>query len=99
MFGLEAGMPIVTSGGMVHVTEEFAALFQEGDSLAVAGTGELLHIPRAEKELATEAVTRCVNAFREMGTVTDDQILEFYRGFAAALASDEIWQKISAVRA
>jgi len=100
LYQLEAGMPIITAnGGVVHVTEELAARFEAGDSLAVAGTGELLHIPATEKEIATEAVTRSVNAFREMGTVTDEQILDFYRGFAAALASDEIWQQIAAVNA
>ncbi|MEM7534097.1 MAG: aldehyde dehydrogenase family protein [Chloroflexota bacterium] len=97
---LEVGMPIITaSGGMVRVTEELAAKFEAGDSLAIAGTGELLHIPAAEKAIATDAVTQSVNAFREMGTVTDAQILDFYTGFAAALESDDIWAQIAEVNA
>jgi len=97
---LEAGMPIITAtGDVVRVTEELAARFQAGDGLAVAGTGELLHIPAAEREIATAAVTRSVNAFREMGTVTDEQILAFYRGFAEALESDDIWQQIAEINA
>jgi glutamate-5-semialdehyde dehydrogenase len=98
---LEAGMPVITAGGQViRVTEELAARFQPGDSLAVvAHSGELLRIPVAEKRLVTDAVTRCVAAFQAMGSVSDGQIAAFYEGFARALADDAIWSHIAEINA
>lgn len=98
---LEAGMPILTpSGGVVRVSEELAAAFQTGDRLAVSGTtGKLLRIPAAEQESATSAVTRSVRAFQAMGSVTDEQILDFYQQFASTLETDSIWQQIADINA
>ena len=98
---LEVGMPVITAGGQViRVTEELAARFQPGDSLAVvAHSGELLRIPAAEKQLATNAVERCVAAFGAMGSVRDEQIAAFYEGFAGALANDAIWSQIAEINA
>lgn len=85
---------------MIRVSEEVAARFQPGDSLAVvAHSGELLRIPAAEKQIATEAVTRCVNAFQAMGSVTDRQISAFYEHFAGALEDDHIWSQIAEANA
>ena len=98
---LEAGMPVLTAGGQViRVTAELAARFQPGDTLAaVAHSGELLRIPAAEKQIATAAVTRCVNAFQAMGSVSDAQISTFYEAFARTLENDEIWSQIVTVNA
>lgn len=98
---LEAGMPVLTAGGQViRVTAELAARFQPGDTLAaVAHTGELLRIPAVEKQIATAAVTRCVNAFQAMGSVSDAQISTFYEAFARALENDGIWSQITTVNA
>ena len=98
---LEAGMPVLTAGGQViRVTEELAARFQPGDTLAaVAHSGELLCIPAAEKQIATTAVTRCVTAFQAMGSVSDGQISTFYEAFARALENDENWAQIVTVNA
>jgi len=96
---LEAGMPVLTaSGQVIRVSAELAARFQPGDSLAVvAHSGELLRIPAVEKQIATTAVTRCVNAFQAMGSVTDAQISAFYEHFAGALETASIWRKIAEV--
>ncbi|MCB0110841.1 MAG: aldehyde dehydrogenase family protein [Caldilineaceae bacterium] len=96
---LEAGMPVLAAGGKVlRVSAELAAAFQPGDSLAaVAESGQLLHIPAAERQLATAAVTRAVDAFAMMGSVTDQQISRFYEHFATMLEDDAIWAEVSAV--
>ena len=98
---IEAGMPILTaSGGVIRVSEELAAAFEPGDSLAVASSsGELLRIPANERAIATNAVTRAVEAFHKMGTVSDEQILDFYGQFAAGLADDAIWAQIKDINA
>lgn len=98
---LEAGMPVITAGGQVlRMTEELAARFQPGDRLAVvAHSGELLRIPAAEKQIATDAVTQCVRAFQAMGSVSDEQISSFYQAFAGALEEDAIWSQIAVVNA
>lgn len=98
---LEAGMPVLTAGGQVlRVTEELAARFQPGDTLAaVAHSGELLRIPAAEKQIAATAVTRCITAFQAMGSVSDAQISAFYEAFAGALEDNTIWAQIATVNA
>lgn len=98
---LETGMPVLTAGGQVlRVTEELAARFQPGDTLAaVAHSGELLCIPAAEKQIATTAVTRCVTAFQAMGSVSDAQISTFYEAFASALENNTIWSEITTINA
>ncbi|MEZ4710266.1 MAG: aldehyde dehydrogenase family protein [Caldilineaceae bacterium] len=98
---LEANMPILTASGQImHVSAELAAAFLPGDRLAaVAETGQLLHIPAREQEIATTAVTRCVNAFQHMGAVSDAQISDFYEHFAQALEDDAIWAQIAEVNA
>ncbi|MEM7125595.1 MAG: aldehyde dehydrogenase family protein [Chloroflexota bacterium] len=98
---IEAGMPVLTaSGSVIRVTEELAAAFEPGDTLAVASSsGELLRIPATERAIAANAVTRSVDAFHQMGTVSDGQILEFYGQFAAALEDDKIWTQIAEVNA
>lgn len=98
---LEANMPILTASGQImHVSAELAAAFQPGDRLAaVAETGQLLHIPAKEQAIATAAVTRCVNAFEQMGAVSDAQISDFYERFAQALEDDAIWAQIAEVNA
>ncbi|MCB0189870.1 MAG: aldehyde dehydrogenase family protein, partial [Caldilineaceae bacterium] len=62
-------------------------------------SGQLLHIPAAERNLATNGVTRALEAFAAMGAVSDQQISQFYEHFAATLEDDSIWTQISAVNA
>lgn len=93
---LEAGMPVFVGGDRwVRVTEELAAAYKEGDALAVSpATGQLLHIPSREQEIATDAVSQAWDAFSKMGSVSDEQIERFFAAFANALDDDEIWEKI-----
>jgi glutamate-5-semialdehyde dehydrogenase len=87
---LEEGMPIVYGGNRVtHVDAGLATAFEDGDRLVVVQeTGELLHVPRADWERATEAVTAAVEAFSKMGSVTSDQLSEFFLAFASYLEDD-----------
>jgi len=98
---LEAGMPVLAAGGKVlRVSAALAAAFEPGDSLvAVAESEQLLHIPATERELATAAVTRAVDAFAMMGAVTDEQISLFYEQFATMLEDDAIWAQVAAINA
>lgn len=96
---LEAGMPVLLGGDRwVRVDDALAEAFRPGDSLAVAPkTGQLLHIPSAEQQIATEAVDLALDAFGKMGAVTDDQISQFFASFADALADDDTWAKIQKI--
>jgi glutamate-5-semialdehyde dehydrogenase len=88
---LEAGTPIPLGGDrVVRVGEELAAAFQPGDALVVLQTsGDLLHVPAAERIAAADAVGAAVAAFARMGEVSDAQIDDFYERFATALEDDD----------
>lgn len=96
---LEAGMPVFIGGDRwVRVDEQLAEAFQSGDSIAIAPkSGELLHIPAAEQAIATDAVSRALDAFSRMGQVSDNQISAFFAAFADALADDETWSQIARI--
>jgi len=95
---LQPGMPIPWGGtNLCHVSAELAEAFQPGDSLIVLQhSGELLHIPGDVAKVASSAVGAAVDAFAAMGSVTDDQITEFYNSFADALADDDRFAPIAA---
>lgn len=90
-------MAVLYGGDKVaHVTPELAASFQSGDHLVVVqSSGDLLHVPAAIHETATDAVTAAAHGFRSMGGVSDDQITAFYREFAAKLADDDAFFQIA----
>lgn len=94
---LIAGMAIPWGGTKVsYVTPELADAFQLGDALIVVqDTGELLHIPSEPRQLADQAVSAAVEAFAAMGSVTDEQITDFYHRFASALDDDETFAQIA----
>ncbi len=98
---LAAGMPIVYGGNQItHVSDELAAAFVPGDRLLVVqSTGALLHIPADAWDIATGAVGRAADAFSAMGTITDEQISDFYDTFAAHLADDATFAPIAAANA
>jgi glutamate-5-semialdehyde dehydrogenase len=91
-------MPIVYGGDKVaHVSDELAATFVEGDRLVVVqDTGALLHIPAAEWDIATGAVSAAFDAFRKLGAVSDDEITAFYLAFAERLRDDSSFAPIAA---
>jgi glutamate-5-semialdehyde dehydrogenase len=87
---LEPGQVIVVGGDKyVTVSEELAASFAAGDRLVVVPeTGELLHIPAAEHEVATSAVSATTEAFSALSDVDDEAISAFFTIFAEHLADD-----------
>jgi glutamate-5-semialdehyde dehydrogenase len=94
---LEPGMAIPWGGtNLTRVSDELAAAFEPGDSLIVLQhSGELVHIPRSASHIASDAVGAAVDAFSEMGSVSDDQITHFYNAFAAALEDDKSFAPIA----
>ena len=98
---LEAGMAIPYGGNKAAVvTDELAAAFQPGDRLVVVqDSGALLHIPGAAWDVAAGAVSRAVDAFAAMGSVSDDQITKFYNEFAARLDDDASFAPIAEANA
>lgn len=93
---LKAGTQILVGGNRLYtVTEQLASAFEEGDELRFAeSTGELLHIPKAELDVARDAVSRSLAAFRQMSTASQEQIAAFYAEFADRLANDALWEAI-----
>jgi glutamate-5-semialdehyde dehydrogenase len=98
---LTAGMPIVFGGDrLTFVSDQLADAFVAGDELVVLqDTGELLHVPRADRLAARGAVDAAVQAFAAMGDVTEDQLDAFFGGFAGRLAEDAAFAPIAAANA
>ena len=94
-------MAIPYGGNRVAVVPaELADAFVAGDRLVVVqDSGALLHIPQEPWDVASGAVTRAVDAFAAMGSVSDEQITAFYEEFAARLESDEGYVPIAAANA
>lgn len=87
---LEAGLLVVVGDDLVAVSAELADAFEPGDRLvAVAATGDLLHVPAAAQAAAADAAAAAADAFGRLGAVTDEQISAFFDGFAARLADDD----------
>lgn len=95
---LEPGTSIVVGGDRVtHVSEELAAAFRPGDALVpLPDSGDLLHVPAAERDAARRAVDAADAAFGLMGEVTDQQLDAFFTTFADRLADDEAFAPIAA---
>ncbi len=81
-------MRIVYGGNRIAtVPAQLAADFRDGDRLVVVhDTGDLLHIPLREWEIAASAVSDAHTAFQGMGGVTDEQVTLFFEVFAERLA-------------
>ncbi|HEY5107834.1 MAG TPA: aldehyde dehydrogenase family protein [Caulobacteraceae bacterium] len=94
---LEQGMAIVYGGGKVAVVgAELAQAFRAGDRLLVIqDSGDLLHIPRSARVAAEAAVGHAVAAFEGMGTVSDEQIVDFFDRFARRLEDGDAWGVIA----
>jgi glutamate-5-semialdehyde dehydrogenase len=98
---LVAGDRILVGGDRVAiVTPDLAAAFRPGDRIvAVADTGDLLHIPQGEHALVGSAVDRAADAFAALAEVTDDQISDFFDRFAAVLDDDAAFAPIASANA
>ena len=94
---LEVGQKLLVGGNRVFsVDAALAEAFSAGDSLHfVEKTGQVLHVPGQQKDIARKAVEKAATAFSKMGAVTDQQIDRFFNGFAERLANDAIWASIS----
>ncbi len=74
---------------------QLAESFTAGDRLVIVqDTGDLLHIPRADHELASAAVTNAVDAFGALSECTDEQISEFFERFADAVDDDAVFAAV-----
>ncbi len=95
---LEAGMAIPYGGDkLAYVSDELADSFEPGDQLVVVqSSGDLLHVPAEAHQTATAAVDAAVDAFGSLGAVSDAQISDFYREFAARLDDDSVFAPIAA---
>lgn len=93
---LTPGMKLLVGGNRtISVSDELAAQFRPGDSLAVIEkTEQILHIPAGEREVAERAVSRAATAFSKMGEVSDEQISRFFGLFATYLSEERVWAKI-----
>ncbi|MEM9711120.1 MAG: aldehyde dehydrogenase family protein [Actinomycetota bacterium] len=91
-------MPLVVGGDrVVHVSAELAEAFESGDRLVVIDdTGDLLHVPASEADIAEGAVGDALEAFAGMGAVSDESIGAFFEAFARRLADDEAFAPIVA---
>ncbi len=98
---LEANQPIVYGGNRVaRVSPELAAAFRAGDRLLVVDTtGDLLHVPAEQWEIATGAVGAAHRAFLALGAIPDDAITDFFDRFAQNLADDDRFEAIAAANA
>jgi glutamate-5-semialdehyde dehydrogenase len=98
---LAAGTPVVFGGDRItHVDDVLAASFTAGDALVVLqDSGELLHVPAADRAAASTAVDRAAAAFQRMGQVTDEQLDRFYTVFADHLDDDERFAPVLAANA
>jgi len=85
---------------LIAVPDAIADRFQPGDSVVIAeATLEVLLIPKREKQLATDQVTRALNAFEVVRSASDASIASFFELFATRLADDTIWRAIEEANA
>ncbi len=94
---LEPGQTIVFGGNRTtEVPGALAAAFVDGDRLVVVNdTGDLIHVPASEWDLAQEAVGVAHRAFLSLGTVSDEAVTDFYSRFADLLADDKAFAPIA----
>ena len=98
---LQPGQAIPFGGDrLARVTDALAQAFRPGDRLLVVEqTGDLLHVPALQHEIASAAVGRAAAAFKAMGVASDAQITAFFDAFAAKLDDAEVWAAIAAANA
>lgn len=97
---LDAGMPILgPTGKLYRVDAPLAAKFVSGDTLIANDLAGLLHIPRAVRDIVTESMACCVDAFQAMNQVTDAQIEAFFAAAANAIENDAVWHAVTQANA
>lgn len=88
---------VLIDGTPFPIGEAIADSFVEGDRLIGLTGGQLLHIPQVDLQISNEAVTQSVDAFRQMMSISPNQITRFFEEFARLLGDDQIFQQIQAV--
>lgn len=98
---LTAGMQLLVGGNQsITITQELADAFESGDLIRVVpGSHEVLHIKASVQALVTSTLDRSVRAFSRMGSVSDEQISDFFAGFARRLSEPRIWQEVESINA
>ena len=97
---LKAGDKILVGDQIVAIPDELAKVFSSGDSLiGIPDTGSLLHVRKADRDIAYDAVSKAVAAFAEMSRVDQSQVSDFYRNFAAALSDNATFEAIAKANA
>ena len=85
--------------GVPHqVGTEIADRYREGDLIIGISGGHLLHVPQADLLVAKDAVSRSVEAFDLLKSVSSEQISQFFHAFAQKLEDDAIFSKIKTSR-
>ena len=93
---LTPNMQLIYGGNRIAtVTPKLANTFKSGDRLIIVQTtGDLLHIPAEAWNIANEAVSDAYNAFKKMGSITNQQISNFYEIFAQHLEEENSFEPI-----
>ncbi len=85
-----AGTPVVVGDRTIDMPE-----LEPGDRvIAVQTTGELLVVSRKDLDVARVAVDRASEAFRRLSDVSDEQVSQFFHGFADRLGDHKVWASI-----
>jgi len=85
---------------LITVPDAVADNFKPGDSVVIAeATLEVLLVPKRERQIANEQVTRALDAFRVVQSAKDEAIARFFELFAARLADDAVWGSIEEANA
>ena len=89
-------MQLVYGGNRIAtVTPKLANDFKSGDRLIIVQTtGDLLHIPAEAWNVANKAVSDAYDAFEKMGSITNQQISNFYDIFAQHLEEEHSFEPI-----
>jgi glutamate-5-semialdehyde dehydrogenase len=93
---LTPGMQFLYAGNkLTTVSDELAAGFAPGDRLLIVQrTGEILHVPRKQWEIADSALDAAVSAFAAVTSASDSAFVDFYERFARTLEDDQVWARI-----
>jgi len=97
---LRAGDRVLVGEHLIAIDEGFAATLEPGDRvLGVAGTGDILRVPKSESDLVSKSVAAAAQAFIEMRECSDEAISKFYEVFAQLLDSPDVVGEIIAANA
>ena len=92
---LVVGDRFVVGDRVIAVDEALASAFWPGDRLlAITARGELLHLPKADVELAARAVSDAEEAFARMGDVSDAALDRFFSLFASMIRDDAVFAPV-----